>query len=258
MTSARIARDLRALGVRPGETLLVHTSLSALSGPRSIVVGGAIAVIEALEAALGPAGTLVMPAFTTDYSDPATWKSPPLQGAWWDAVREGMPAWRPDRARTFGVGIVPETFRALRTTRRSLHPQHSFCAAGPEAEAIVRLRTLDDPLGPDGPLGALRARAGRVLLLGCGFGNCTAFHLAEHERPAPPPRITESAPVWLDGRRTWARWSQPAYDATSFAALGERFAREPCVRRGPVADAAAYLFDLGEAVSFAVRVMSAG
>jgi len=48
-----ITRDLRALGVREGGTLLVHSSLSSLG----FVRGGPKAVIEALRAAIGPQGT---------------------------------------------------------------------------------------------------------------------------------------------------------------------------------------------------------
>ena len=49
------ARDLTALGVRPGAVLLVHCRLSALG----TVVGGAETVVRALLDAAGPDGTLV-------------------------------------------------------------------------------------------------------------------------------------------------------------------------------------------------------
>ena len=63
MTAARhLARDLATMGVRAGGTLLVHASLRRV-GP------AADAVLPELLTALGPDGTLVVPAFTAGNSD---------------------------------------------------------------------------------------------------------------------------------------------------------------------------------------------
>lgn len=56
-TRASLAAALRDLGVRPGETLLAHTSLSSLGW----VCGGAVALVQALLDALGEDGTLTVP-----------------------------------------------------------------------------------------------------------------------------------------------------------------------------------------------------
>ncbi|MCP5059370.1 MAG: hypothetical protein GY937_21920 [bacterium] len=53
---ADISEQLRALGVRPGEPLMVHASLREV-GP---VEGGANAVLDGLLDSLGPVGTLLM------------------------------------------------------------------------------------------------------------------------------------------------------------------------------------------------------
>src|SRR5262245_25669165 len=59
---ADLRRDLEHLGLRPGDTVLVHSSLSRLG----FVEGGAEAVIDALLDAIGPSGTLCMPSFPFD------------------------------------------------------------------------------------------------------------------------------------------------------------------------------------------------
>ena len=55
VTRSRLVRDLQALGVQPGDVLMVHTRLSALGW----VVGGSGTVVQALLDVLGPGGTLM-------------------------------------------------------------------------------------------------------------------------------------------------------------------------------------------------------
>jgi Aminoglycoside 3-N-acetyltransferase len=55
VTRSGLVRDLRGLGVRPGDVLMVHTRVSAIGW----VVGGAQTVVTALLDVLGPAGTLM-------------------------------------------------------------------------------------------------------------------------------------------------------------------------------------------------------
>ena len=61
VTQSEIAAGLARAGMRPGDTVLVHSSLSRFGH----VEGGANAVIDALLQALGPEGTLIMSAITT-------------------------------------------------------------------------------------------------------------------------------------------------------------------------------------------------
>jgi aminoglycoside 3-N-acetyltransferase len=66
-TRATLAADLRALGLEPGMTVLVHSSLSAIG----YVVGAAVDVVQALMDVVTPEGTLVMPTHTSENSEPS-------------------------------------------------------------------------------------------------------------------------------------------------------------------------------------------
>lgn len=252
VTAQQIAQDVRALGVGSGDVLFVHASLRRVAGPGGMVVGGAIAVVEGLQEVLSDGGTLVFPAFSADYSEPALWTSPPVPDLWWPTIRELLPAYRPDRTPTFRIGLVPEMFRKMDGVLRSAHPQSSFCAWGGRAEEIVRDQPLERGLGEEGPLGRMHALDARVLLLGTGWDTCTSFHLAEDRMRPPPPVIPQGAPLLVDGRREWVRFYDYDYTSGDFDALGASWEAEGQVRRGTVGHAPSRLFRMRPAVDFAV------
>ncbi|MFH8796287.1 aminoglycoside N(3)-acetyltransferase [Streptomyces sp. NPDC017941] len=245
-TRDSLAQDLRALGLRPGDTVLVHTSLSSLGW----VNGGPEATVLALLDCLGDGGTLVVPAHSGDNSEPAEWQHPPVPAAWWPAIRDTMPAYDPRTARTRGMGVLPETVRTWPGAVRSAHPQTSFAALGPRAAALMDGHALDCRLGERSPLARLEAAGARVLLLGAGFASCTAFHLAEYRLPAPP-LVENSFAVMTDEGRRWMTVGDTDIDETCFDELGADYERARPVLRGAVGAATARLFPLADAVAYA-------
>ena len=247
-TRESLARDLRRLGVAPGMTLLVHSSLSSLGW----VCGGAVAVIQALMDAITPGGTLVMPAHSGDCSDPANWGNPPVPEAWWQPIRDTMPAFDPLRTPTRGMGRIADLFRSWPEVLRSSHPALSFAAWGAHAETIVACHSLNHSLGEQSPLARIYDLDGRILLLGVGYDSNTSFHLAEYRVPGPE-HLVAGAPILEGGRRLWKSYTDIVFDVESFPAIGEAFERAGKVRVGKVGSAEARLFSQREAVDFAER-----
>ena len=157
-----LARDLGALGLRAGDTVMVHASMRAI-GP---VLGGADGVIDALDVVLGPAGTSVM-------------NLGAVEGEPFDAVR--TPA-DPD------VGVLAEVFRRRPGTVVSDHPDGRFGARGGAATHLTGDVPWNDYYGPGSTLERLVAMGGHVLRLGSDLDTVTMIHLAEYLADVPDKR----------------------------------------------------------------------
>lgn len=252
-TVGSLVRDLRALGVTSGTTLVVHSSLTALGW----VAGGAHAVVLALGEAAGPDGTIVMPSHSTGLSEPSHWQNPPVPETWWKTIRSEMPAFDPRVTPTRGMGVIADTFRAQEGAIRSNHPHSSFTARGPRAAEITRDHALDSGLGEGSPLARLYDLDAHVLLLGVGHDRNTSLHLCEYRAEFPSKKtMRQGAPVLVAGERRWAEFQDLDWDEDDFVALGAAFEQEAgAVRVGRVGTGEARLMRQRELVDFGVRWM---
>jgi len=248
VTTERLLAELLAGGVPSGEPVLVHTSLSALGW----VCGGAVAVVESLQAIITEHGSLLMPTFTNDNSDPGLWQNPPVPRPWWQTIRDHTPAYDPQRTPTRGMGRVPELFRSWPDVVRSDHPTSSFAAWGADSVALTRDHELDFALGEGSPLARLYALDGWVLLLGVGHDNNTSLHLSEARLPkAPVERMTSA--ISISGERLWVDYLDFCIDPAPFPEIGAAFEAENSIIEFAVGAGRAKLIKQRPLVDFGVR-----
>ncbi|MFE7776689.1 aminoglycoside N(3)-acetyltransferase [Streptomyces sp. NPDC057445] len=244
-----LARGLTELGLSAGDVVLVHASLGGTGLDAAVLR-------DALLTAVGPDGTLVVPAFTTENSDTSTAHMrqvsgmTPTQAA---AFRATMPAFDPATTPCSGMGRLAESVRTARGAVRSTHPQVSFAGLGRRAGELLSSHPLESHFGETSPLAALyRARA-RVLMINVGFSVCTAFHLAEY-RTGSPPRSYRCVVHGANGAE-WTEYKDVSLDDSDFAAIGEAFEgnRE---QKGQLGGTTARLFSIRDAVDHAVTWMT--
>lgn len=248
VTVDSMVADLHELGVEAGETLFVHTAQSALGW----VCGGPQAVCEALQRAVTEEGTVVLPTFCGQNSDPAVWEQPPIPDEWVDIVLENRPAYRPEVTPSHSVGSVPEVFRQYPGAVRSRHPIYPFAAWGADAEAIVAEHSYDDGLGDGSPLAELYDREARILMLGTDHTTNTSLHLAEYRADYPAGRTTTDVPILQDGERVRIEIEEQETSTDDFPDVGSAFEDEHEVVEGTVGAADCKLLDQPALVDFAV------
>jgi aminoglycoside 3-N-acetyltransferase len=208
-----LTEQLFALGVQEGGVLLVHTAFSRVTP----VQGGPLGLIAALQAAVGPKGTLAMPSLSDDDDHPFDPQATPCRG----------------------MGVVADTFWKLPGVLRSDSP-HAFAAIGPRAAEITAPHPLDVPHGLDSPVGRIYELGGQVLLLGVGHDANTTIHLAENVAGVRY-RIPKYATILRDGQPERYRYSEIDHCCENFALLDGWLEAEGLQRRGTVGHAVARL-----------------
>lgn len=177
-TPAELAADLVTLGVRPGDLLFLHASLRRI-GP---VVGGATGVIEAVEQAIGPEGTVMMVLGSRNDWD---WVNTRPEAERAQLLADAEPF---DGRRTPAlpeVGTLAEVMRTMPGTVVNNHPEGRFAARGRLAGELLADLPWDYYYGPGSALDRFVAAGGRVLRLGANPDTVTVLHFAEYGAEVP-------------------------------------------------------------------------
>ena len=166
--------------------LIVHSSLASLG----TFEGGPERYCLELEKAIGPKGTLMMPAFNFyNMSD-----------------TNGVFDWKNTKAK---VGVVPECFRKMPGVVRSLDPTHSVSVWGRDQIQLVEHHHQVPAMHQKSPIGLLEEAGGYCLMIGC-YTAVTFRHIVETSNGVKccGQRFEEYPAILPDGRqvklRAWA------------------------------------------------------
>jgi aminoglycoside 3-N-acetyltransferase len=260
----QLARDLRALGVRPGAVAFVHCRMSALG----TVVGGAETVIRALLDVVGPAGTLVA---YIGWEDAPPDDLGALPRADRELILAEQPAYDPAVARARrDHGRVAEALRTWPGAAHSGHPEAGLAAVGPDGREIALPHALDDAYGEETPYARVVERSGQVVLVGAPLDTLTLVHHAEAvARVDGKRRVEWHCPVLVDGRREWrtlhdidtGAGALPYERIAGEVDYVEHFARQALEggagRDGPLGSGTGHVFEAAELVAGTVASIEA-
>lgn len=162
--SAALGRFLTGIGVRRGDTLMLHSSWLPLNGYK----GTPAQFNAALREQLGPEGLLVMPSLTYHNMSSAEFLA---GGKPMDVLRSPS-----------AMGLLTEVFRRNKETVRSLSPTHPLLAWGKDAQDFIADHDKTDrPFGPASPFARLLDRNAMLLCLDVGFSSITFTHFVEDQ-----------------------------------------------------------------------------
>lgn len=162
VTMEELKQQLRAMGIRPDDTVLIHTSLRAV-GP---VENGADGLIDAFCEYLTE-GLFLVPTHT------------------WDNVNRENPVYNV-KATVPCIGTLPRVAAFRADGFRSLHPTHSMWGYGKDAAEFLR---GEEKAGSPGPVGfaweRLARRNAKILLIGVGNDRNTFIHAVDEIADLP-------------------------------------------------------------------------
>ena len=231
-TVEQLKKDLSAIGIRPGDTVLMHSSFKSLGG----VEDGAVGFFRGFLDLLGSEGTLVLPTLTYAYTT--------REHPFFDVT-----------ATPSCVGYLTEYFRTqVKGTVRSVHPTHSCAAIGKQAQFLLAGHENDTtPVGANSPFYKLPLIGGKILMLGCGLKCCTSMHGVEEtvepdylfaNQPLVEYRITG-----YDGKTVTLPSKRHAFTIDGVAHYAQRYDRiasvldETQLKHGQILSADSYLID---------------
>ena len=261
LTRKQLASDLSALGLGPGDVVMVHASLRAIGE----VAGGPDQVHLAIKDVITQDGTLFMYASCPAYVDEVgRGEHTPEREA---EILAKLPAFDPYTARSArDNGALVELFRTYPGSRVNEHVAR-FVVWGRETDHLISPQPWDFAFGHGSLLERFVEVDGKILLLGSDHDNTTFLHYAEHIADIPDKRIARfKVPVLDNGVRVWremaefdtsSRGAHASWPDQLFAMLVDGYVDATGNRGGRVGGAESYLFSAPGLLAYALPEMEA-
>ncbi|MBV6397575.1 MAG: hypothetical protein HFACDABA_03189 [Anaerolineales bacterium] len=141
----------RQTRVKPGDTIIVHTSYKSLGG----VEGGAETVIDVMRELVGERGTVLFPAFNFQ-----SW----TETHYWDVLET------PSK-----MGMITELARLRPDAKRTPHPIYSFSVWGKRADEFVATDDVE-AYGPNSAFALFHKINGTIISIGLDFNSTFSMH----------------------------------------------------------------------------------
>ncbi len=243
ITKQKLFADFVKIGIKQGDSVLVHCSLSKIG----YVEGGAKTIVDALFETIGESGTLLFPTF------PATGRHKTYLEEDHIFDLKNTPS---------QMGSVTEHFRKLEGVYRSLHPTDCVAAKGTHAEYYTNSHFGElTPYTANSPFRKLCAKNGKILMLGTTLnGACTNLHTLEDavdfKFPVYDEKIFEVKMIDAAGNKLTMKTKvhNPDYSAKrNCDALKPIFEKENVLVNGEIGEAKSMLIDANKMLEVMIK-----
>ncbi|MCF7924671.1 MAG: AAC(3) family N-acetyltransferase [Candidatus Izimaplasma sp.] len=173
ITKSDIISGLKSLGITKYSRLEVHSSLSAFG----FVVNKEYDIIDALLEVVSD-GVIIMPAHTSEMTNPRDWENPPVPKDWFEIIEKNRKPFDPQIFMPERVGQVAKTFLSYPKVKRTLHPEVSLSIYNNTGDVSWYNHSFDDR-ELISPLYKLKEEHGKILMMGTDFFTCSSVHLSE-------------------------------------------------------------------------------
>ena len=160
ITQSKICEVLQDMGLKKGDTVLVHSSIGLMFGKQK---NPAKLLFSALQETLTKTGTIIVPTFTFA----------PCSGSVFDI-----------NSTKSEVGEFSNYILSLDDVKRSFHPIHSVAAIGPNAKYVTNHESLSS-FGEHSSYKKIIDLKAYVLLIGAGINYLSLIHQVEEDLKVP-------------------------------------------------------------------------